>query len=84
MNRFPSSFSKSLVRGSKILLLLLGLTIAPAALAQVQDASSSDSSAGFSNFQNTPVASILDNYEQLSGKHLIRDVTLTSLSLIHI
>lgn len=79
MNRFPSSFSKSLVRGSKILLLLLGLTIAPAALAQVQDASSSDSSAGFSNFQNTPVASILDNYEQLSGKHLIRDVTLTSL-----
>jgi general secretion pathway protein D len=37
------------------------------------------SSGGFSNFQNTPVSSILDTYEQLSGKHLIRDATLTGL-----
>jgi general secretion pathway protein D len=34
---------------------------------------------GFSNFQNTPVASLLDTYEQVSGKHLIRDVTLAGL-----
>jgi hypothetical protein len=38
-----------------------------------------DQSSGFSNFQNTPVSSILDNYEQLSGKHLIRDMNIASL-----
>jgi general secretion pathway protein D len=40
---------------------------------------SSDPVGGFSNFQNTPVASLLDTYEQVSGKHLIRDVTLAGL-----
>jgi type II secretion system protein D len=42
---------------------------------------SSDGSvpAGFSNFQNTPVSSLLDTYEQISGKHLIRDVSLAGL-----
>jgi general secretion pathway protein D len=34
---------------------------------------------GFSNFQNTPVSSLLDTYEQISGKHLVRDVTLAGL-----
>ncbi len=39
---------------------------------------------GFSNFQNTPVSSILDNYEQLSGKHLIRDVNVNSIPNVSI
>jgi general secretion pathway protein D len=42
---------------------------------------SADSSpaSDFSNFQNTPVSSILDIYEQLSGKHLIRDMAVAQL-----
>jgi general secretion pathway protein D len=39
----------------------------------------SDPSAGFSNFQNISVPALLDNYEQISGKHLIRDVNLAGL-----
>jgi general secretion pathway protein D len=57
------------------LLLLLALT----SLARAQTPAPADASSGFSNFQNTPVTSILDNYEQISGKHLIRDVSLSGL-----
>jgi type II secretion system protein D len=81
MTRLPSFLIKPLARRWKAFLLGLTLTISPAALAQVQ-APSADQSSGFSNFQNTPVTSILDNYEQLSGKHLIRDVNLASLPAI--
>jgi general secretion pathway protein D len=63
--------------------LVLGLAflIPPAASAQVPapEAPPADQSGGFSNFQNTPVSSILDNYEQISGKHLIRDMNIASL-----
>ncbi len=38
----------------------------------------------FSNFQNTPVTSILDVYEQLSGKRLIRDTNLASVPPVSI
>jgi len=38
-----------------------------------------DSAVGFSNFQNTPVSSLLDVYEQVSGEHLIRDINVTNL-----
>jgi type II secretion system protein D len=38
----------------------------------------------FSNYQNTPVNSILDIYEQLSGKHLIRDANLNGTPPISI
>jgi general secretion pathway protein D len=41
--------------------------------------SSADNSPSFSNFQNAPVSSILDTYEQLSGVHLVRDVSLGGL-----
>ena len=37
-----------------------------------------NSNANFSTFQNTPVNSVLDVYEQLSGLHLIRDSSLNS------
>src|SRR5258708_37926086 len=40
--------------------------------------------AGFSNYQNTPVNAILDIYEQLSGKHLIRDVNLAGVPNVSI
>jgi len=46
--------------------------------------SGGDTAGGFSNFQNTPVSSILDNYEQISGKHLIRDLTLATLPPVSI
>jgi general secretion pathway protein D len=39
---------------------------------------------GFSNYQNTPVNSILDIYEQLSGKHLVRDANLSGVPPISI
>ena len=45
---------------------------------------SSNDSAGFSNFQNTPIASILDVYEQISGKHLIRDANINSIPPVSI
>ena len=38
----------------------------------------------FSSFQNTPVNSVLDVYEQLSGLHLIRDVALSGVGPISI
>jgi general secretion pathway protein D len=44
----------------------------------------SNDSAGFSNFQNTPISSILDNYEQISGKHLIRDANIASIPNVSI
>jgi hypothetical protein len=34
---------------------------------------------GFSNYQSTPVNSILDIYERLSGKHLVRDSNLSGV-----
>ncbi|HUB65982.1 MAG TPA: secretin N-terminal domain-containing protein [Candidatus Methylacidiphilales bacterium] len=37
---------------------------------------------GFTNYQNTPVNSILDIYEHLSGKHLIRDVSLNNVPAV--
>jgi general secretion pathway protein D len=40
--------------------------------------------ANFSSFQNTPVNSILDVYEQLSGLHLIRDVALNGVPPVSI
>lgn len=52
------------------LLLGLGITTGNPVRAQATAAT------GFSNYQNTPVSSILDIYEQLSGKHLIRDTNL--------
>jgi hypothetical protein len=38
--------------------------------AQAPALASADSSANFSNFQNASVSSILDTYEEISGKHL--------------
>jgi general secretion pathway protein D len=40
--------------------------------------------ANFSSYQNMPVNSILDTYEQFSGKHLIRDANLSSIQPISI
>jgi general secretion pathway protein D len=60
--------------------LLFSLTASVPVLAQATAPPDDSSQAsGFSNFQNTPVSSILDVYEQLSGKHLIRDIAVTQL-----
>ena len=70
-----------------LFLALVALTGDGQAAAQVlrprchrDDASSSG---GFSNFQNTPISSILDTYEQLSGKHLVRDINVAGLPPDH-
>src|ERR1700683_3061109 len=39
---------------------------------------------GYFNYQNAPINSILDSYEQLTGKHLVRDVSLNGLPPISI
>lgn len=75
---------KKLVLG----LLLLALGGEPYFLS-AQDATLAPSPAanpngGFSNYQNTPVNSILDIYEQLSGKRLIRDANLAGVPAVSI
>jgi general secretion pathway protein D len=52
--------------------------------AQTPAPPSPDNPGSFSNYQNTPVSSILDIYEQLSGKHLIRDVAVSTLPAVTI
>ena len=42
------------------------------------------SSGGFGNFSNASVNSILDVYEQLSGKHLVRDINLAGVQSMSI
>ena len=78
---FPKAMIFSpLFRQGLLLAILLGFgaeTLVPLA-AQTPPAN------GFSNYQNTPVNSILDIYEQLSGKHLIRDANLTGIPPISI
>jgi len=74
-------FASSLSR-KKLLLLCVLFTfgLAQEALVQAQTTNST----GFSNYQNAQVNTILDIYEQLSGKHLIRDINLNSAPAISI
>jgi type II secretion system protein D len=62
-------------RGGFLIAFVLAFNLLGGRPSFSQDAPNT-SSAGFSNYQNTPVSSILDIYEQLSGKHLIRDSNL--------
>jgi len=73
------------------LLFTLGLTDVLPLLAQDTGTASTGTTStqdtgavAFSNYQNTPVSSILDIYEQLCGKHLIRDVNLGQVAPISI
>jgi general secretion pathway protein D len=58
---------------------LLGLLTSAPLAGQAPPPGPDASGGSFSNFQNTPVSSILDTYEEISGKHLIRDISLASL-----
>jgi general secretion pathway protein D len=51
----------------------------PPGLAPLPEPGASGASGNFSNFQNTPINSILDFYELQSGKHLVRDANLVSV-----
>jgi general secretion pathway protein D len=66
----PFPIQKGLFACAALVLLLIGLGIPSFA----QD--SAPIASGSSNYQKAPVNSILDLYEQLSGKHLIRDANL--------
>ena len=66
-----SFFRQMSFRATSVVLLIL-LFGAGRVLAQ------DPAAASFSSFQNTPVNSVLDIYEQLSGLHLIRDSNLSS------
>jgi len=48
------------------------------------DAGNGSTGTGFFNYQNAPINNILDNYEQLTGKHLVRDASLSTLPPISI
>jgi general secretion pathway protein D len=61
-----------------VIAMVVGLGGQIALVAQNSDPS------GFTNFQNSPVDSILDVYEKLTGKHLIRDAGLASVPPISI
>ena len=77
-NRSLPKFQRWLVAVS--LAFLLGLVSSRDLAGQSMPPGPDSSGGSFSNFQNTPVSSILDTYEEISGKHLIRDVSLASLS----
>jgi general secretion pathway protein D len=70
--------SSTLLRRWTSTALALVLSVLAVA-AQLPGNPSTNNPADFSNYQNTPVSSILDIYEQLSGKHLIRDAAITGL-----
>ena len=75
---FPKSAGFERVMAGAILAGCLFLQTLPSDLQAQQDNSS------FSSFQNTPVNSVLDTYEQISGLHLIRDVNLNGIAPISI
>ena len=76
------SISSRRLPGITLALAFLGLALIFSSTAQ--EPSSASSGNGFSNYQNTPVNSILDIYEQLSGKHLVRDANLAGVPNISI
>lgn len=69
-----------------LMAMLLVVHGAGIGMGQAQDTGTAAGGAGsgFSNYQNTPVNSVLDIYEQLSGKHLIRDANLNGIPPISI
>ncbi|MCE0484265.1 MAG: hypothetical protein LV479_08515 [Methylacidiphilales bacterium] len=71
----PSPFR----RGFLLLALLFAASVA-CFLVSAQDADNK----GFTSFENAQVNTILDTYEQLSGKHLIRDANLNGVAPITI
>ena len=73
-----SSLVRFLFSGVPLAGLIFALSGGLPSVAQTSDAGS------FSNFQNTPVSSILDTYEQLSGKRLVRDITVAGMPPITI
>jgi general secretion pathway protein D len=89
MQSNPFQFTISTHSWVKRLLLLLTLAALTVATIRVEAQvpppmapPDESSSGGFSNFQNTPISSILDTYEQLSGKHLVRDINVSGLPSI--
>src|ERR1700683_642045 len=75
---FSFSFSRKLFLLAFLFLFSWGAGLpAPA-----QDTGTNTNTSGSTNYQNAPVNTILDLYEQLSGKHLIRDVNLNTVQPI--
>jgi general secretion pathway protein D len=74
----PSLFPRGLFLVASLFVFYLGNSLpAPA-----QDTGPITS--GSSNYQKAPVSTILDLYEQLSGKHLIRDASLDNVPPVSI
>jgi general secretion pathway protein D len=71
----PAPFS----RGRFLVAFLFLLQACACHTAFAQDAGAPATPGGLSNYQNAPVSTILDLYEGLSGKHLIRDANLTAV-----
>jgi general secretion pathway protein D len=76
----PMASSFSFLKRGLLLAPLLLLSVAPPARAQDTGPIPQNSS----NYQKAPVSTILDLYEQLSGKHLIRDANLDGVPPVSI
>lgn len=78
LSQAPHFLSPGRIWGTLLLALVFALSLGRGPIQAQQDTSN------FSSFQNTPVNSVLDVYEQLSGLHLIRDVSLAGVPPISI
>jgi hypothetical protein len=75
----PLKFWRGLAR-IIVIAMAVGLGLAGIVSIQAQTSKPPD----YTDFQNAPVNSILDVYEQLTNKHLIRDANLTGVPPISI
>ena len=81
---FNMASSFSISRGSIVLAALLFSALGAILPLAGQDTGSGPVPAGTTNYQKAQVNSILDLYEQLSGKHLLRDASLDGAPTISI
>jgi general secretion pathway protein D len=68
----PFPFSRGLI----LFLSLASIAFGPGLSAMAQDNPNASFSSGSSDYQKAPVNTLLDLYERLTGKHLIRDANL--------
>src|ERR1700761_4133729 len=80
-SRHAMAFSRPILRSFFLVPLAL-LAVGSMAIAQEPPPpAAATPDANSTNFQNAPANNILDLYESLSGKHLIRDINLANVTV---